>query len=98
MMIKPAHFDGSRKCPVLIQVYGGPQVQNVRDDWGGNNFLWLALMAQKGYLIFSLDNRGSYNRGHAFETPVYHQFGKVELEDQVSGVNYLKSLPYFDGA
>ncbi len=52
------------------------------------------LMAQKGYLIFSLDNRGSYNRGHAFETLVYHQFGKVELEDQLAGVKYLKSLPY----
>ena len=51
------------------------------------------MMAQKGYLIFSLDNRGSYFRGHAFETPIYHQFGKIELEDQLAGVKYLKSLP-----
>src|SRR3984885_5906577 len=55
-------------------------------------------MAEKGFLVFTLDNRGSFGRGHAFETPIYHQFGKVELEDQLSGVNYLKSLPYVDGA
>ena len=96
MMIKPAHFDASHKYPVLIDVYGGPQVQNVKDEWTGNNLLWLEFMAQKGYLIFSLDNRGSYNRGHAFETPIYHQFGKVELEDQLTGVNYLKSLAFVD--
>ena len=60
--------------------------------------LWLDLMAQKGFIIFALDNRGSYNRGHAFETPVYHHLGKVELEDQVTGVNYLTSLPYVDGS
>ena len=94
MMIKPAHFDPSHKYPVLIDVYGGPQVQLVRDEWGGNNLLWLQTMAQKGYVIFSLDNRGSYNRGHAFETPIYHQLGKVELEDQLAGVKYLKSLPF----
>jgi dipeptidyl-peptidase-4 len=97
-MIKPPAFDASKKYPVLIDVYGGPQVQMVRDEWGGNNFLWDEMMAQKGFIVFSLDNRGSYNRGHAFETPIYHQFGKVELEDQLSGVNYLKSLPYVDGA
>jgi dipeptidyl-peptidase-4 len=96
MMIKPTHFDAARKYPVLIDVYGGPQVQNVRDDWSGNNFLWLEMMAEKGFVVFSLDNRGSYNRGHAFETPIYHQFGKVELEDQLAGVNYLKALPFVD--
>jgi dipeptidyl-peptidase 4 len=98
MMIKPANFDASRKYPVLIEVYGGPQVQNVRDDWGGTVFLWLEMMAESGYLVFSLDNRGSYNRGHAFETPVYHRFGKVELEDQLAGVKYLQSLPFVDGS
>jgi dipeptidyl-peptidase-4 len=97
MMIKPPSFDPSRKYPVLIDVYGGPQVQYVKDEWGGSNFLWLESMAEHGFLIFSLDNRGSYNRGHGFETPIYHQLGKVELEDQLAGVNYLKSLPYVDG-
>jgi dipeptidyl-peptidase-4 len=97
-IIKPANLDPSRKYPVLIDVYGGPQVQYVKDEWAGSSFLWLETMAEKGYVIFSLDNRGSYNRGHAFETPIYHQMGKVELEDQLAGVKYLKSLPYVDGA
>ena len=98
MMIKPPNFDASRKYPVLVFVYGGPQAQTVRDIWGGVEALWLDVMAQKGYIVFAVDNRGSYNRGHAFETPVYHHLGKVELEDQIAGVNYLKSLPYVDGA
>jgi dipeptidyl-peptidase 4 len=95
-IIRPPDFDTSRKYPVLVDVYGGPQVQDVRNEWGGRNFLWSEMMAEKGYIIFSLDNRGSYFRGHAFETPVYHQLGKVELEDQLAGVKYLKSLPYVD--
>jgi dipeptidyl-peptidase-4 len=98
MTIMPTGFDPSRKYPVLIDVYGGPQVQNVQNIWGGRNILWLEMMAQKGFIIFRLDNRGSYNRGHAFETPIYHQFGKVELEDQLAGVNYLKSLAYVDSS
>ncbi len=97
MMIKPPSFDPSHKYPVLIDVYGGPQEQTVRNAWGGLDALWLQMMAQKGYIIYRLDNRGSYNRGHAFETPIYHQLGKVELEDQLAGVKYLKSLPYVDG-
>jgi dipeptidyl-peptidase-4 len=98
MMIKPPSFDSSRKYPVLVDVYGGPQVQYVRDAWEGRNFLWLEMMAAKGYIIFRLDNRGSYNRGHAFESSIYHRFGKVELEDQLAGVSYLKSLAYVDGS
>ena len=98
MMMKPANFDPAHKYPALIYVYGGPQAQTVRNLWGDVEGLWLDLMAQKGFVVFALDNRGSYNRGHAFETPVYHHLGKVELEDQVTGVNYLKSLPYVDGS
>ncbi|MGA8144786.1 MAG: DPP IV N-terminal domain-containing protein [Candidatus Acidiferrales bacterium] len=98
MMMKPPNFDPSHKYPVLVYVYGGPQAQSVRDLWGDVEGLWLDLMSQKGFIIFALDNRGSYNRGHAFETPVYHHLGKVELEDQISGVKYLKSLPYVDGS
>jgi dipeptidyl-peptidase-4 len=98
MMMKPPNFDPARKYPVLIYVYGGPQAQLVRDLWSDVDGLWLDLMAQKGFIIFALDNRGSYNRGHAFETPVYHHLGKVELEDQMTGVNHLKSLPYVDGS
>jgi dipeptidyl-peptidase-4 len=97
-IIRPPDFDASRKYPVLIYVYGGPGVQNVRNEWDGASFLWLEMMAEKGYIVFSLDNRGSYFRGHAFETPIYHQLGKVELEDQLAGVKYLKSLAYVDAS
>jgi dipeptidyl-peptidase-4 len=97
-IIRPTDFDSSRKYPVLIDVYGGPHVQNVRHEWGGIDFLWLEMMAQKGYIIFTLDNRGSYYRGHAFETPIYHHLGQVELEDQLRGVKYLTSLPYVDAS
>lgn len=97
-MIRPPDLDVSRKYPVLINVYAGPQEQTVRNAWGGADFLWLEMMAEKGYIVFTLDNRGSWGRGHAFETPIYHQFGKVELEDQLAGVKYLKSLAYVDGA
>ncbi len=97
-MIKPPDFDPSRKYPVLVEVYGGPQDQEVQDNWSNTDFLWFEMMAEKGYIVFTLDNRGSYRRGHAFETPIYHHLGKVELEDQLTGVNYLKSLPFVDGS
>jgi len=98
MMIKPPGFDASRKYPVLVYIYGGPHSQVVRDAWGRASFLWHQLMAQKGYIIFAVDNRGMAGRGHSFETPVYHRMGEVELADQLAGVAYLKSLPYVDGA
>jgi dipeptidyl-peptidase 4 len=97
-MIKPPDFDPARKYPVLINVYGGPQDQEVQNEWGSSDFLWFEMMAEKGYIVFTLDNRGSDRRGHAFEAPIYHQFGKVELKDQLTGVKYLKSLPYVDGS
>lgn len=97
-IIRPPEFDATGKYPVLVYVYGGPDVQNVRNEWDGANFLWLEMMAEKGYIIFALDNRGSYFRGHAFEIPIYHQLGKVELEDQLTGVKYLKSLAYVDAS
>ena len=97
-MIRPSNFDASRKYPVLVYVYGGPGVQQVRDQWDQSDSLWLQMMAEKGYIVFTLDNRGSYQRGHAFETPIYRRFGKIELQDQLTGVKYLKSLPYVDGS
>src|SRR5580658_5658229 len=96
-MIRPPDFDPSKKYPVVVDVYGGPQVQTVRNEWGAVG-LWDQMMAEKGYIVFFLDNRGSYFRGHAFETPVYHQLGKIELEDQLAGVKYLKSLSYVDAS
>ncbi|MGA8035824.1 MAG: S9 family peptidase [Candidatus Acidiferrales bacterium] len=97
-MIKPVNFDPSKKYPVLINVYGGPHVQLVRNGWGGYRYLLDEIYAQKGYVVWTLDNRGSWGRGHAFETPIYHQMGKVELQDQLTGVKYLESLGYVDPA
>jgi dipeptidyl-peptidase 4 len=96
-IVRPPDFDPAKKYPVLVDVYGGPQIQTVRNSWGAIG-LWDQMMAEKGYIVFLLDNRGTYFRGHAFETPVYHQLGKIELEDQLSGVKYLKSLSYVDPA
>jgi len=97
-MIKPPNFDAQKKYPVLVSTYGGPHAQVVRNAWGGSNFLWHELMAQKGYIIFLLDNRGSAGRGHIFETPLHLRLGAQELSDQRDGVQYLKSLPYVDAS
>jgi len=98
MMIRPAGFDASQKYPVIVHLYGGPHAQVVRNGWGGSNFLWHQMMAQKGYIIFSVDNRGMAARGHAFETPIHKRMGEVELADQLAAVNYLKSQPFVDGS
>jgi dipeptidyl-peptidase-4 len=98
MLIKPPDFNAAKKYPVIVYTYGGPHGQIIRNGWGGANFLWHQMMAQKGYLIFGLDNRGMAGRGHRFETPIHRRMGEVELADQVAGVNYLKSLPYVDGS
>ena len=95
-MIKPPGFHSEKKYPVLVCTYGGPHAQVVRNGWGGANFLWHQLMAQKSYIIFLLDNRGSAGRGHAFETSLHLRLGEQELSDQRDGVKYLKSLPYVD--
>ena len=97
-IIKPLNFDAQKKYPVLVSTYGGPHAQVVRNLWGGSNFLWHELMAQKGYIIFLLDNRGSAGRGHVFETPLHLRLGAQELSDQRDGVQYLKSLPYVDAS
>ena len=96
MMIKPPDFDSAKKYPVLVYTYGGPHAQVVLNAWGGLNFLWHQLMAQKGYIIFALDNRGSAGRGHLFEEPIHFRFAAQELSDQRDGAAYLKSLPYVD--
>jgi len=95
-ILKPPNFNPQKKYPVLVYTYGGPHAQVVRNMWGGANFLWHQLMAQKGYIIFSVDNRGAAGRGHAFETLLHLRLGAQELSDQRDGVQYLKSLPYVD--
>lgn len=95
-MIKPTGFDPSKKYPVLMYVYGGPGHNTVNDAWEGSNYLWHQYMAQNGYLIVSIDNRGTGKRGAAFKKSTYLQLGKVETEDQIDGAKYLASLPYVD--
>jgi dipeptidyl-peptidase 4 len=96
-MIKPPNFDPAKKYPVLVYTYGGPHAQVVLNAWTGSNFLWHQMMAQKGFIIFSIDNRGSDGRGHVFERPLHLRLGAQELSDQRDGVQYLKSRPYVDG-
>jgi dipeptidyl-peptidase-4 len=95
-LLTPSDFDPARRYPVLVYVYGGPGVQIVRDTWGGWRTLFHAMLAERGYLVFSVDGRGSSGRGHAWETAIDRRMGKRELEDQLAGVRYLKSLPYVD--
>ena len=97
-MITPPNFDQTKKYPVIVYVYGGPHDQEITNSFGaGRYFLWFYMMAQKGYIIFTLDNRGSANRGIEFEQATFRHLGTVEVKDQMTGVNYLKSLPYVDG-
>jgi dipeptidyl-peptidase-4 len=94
-LIKPIDFDANKKYPVCVYVYGGPHSQLVTNSWlSGGHFLHY--MAQKGYVVFTLDNRGTANRGFEFESTIHRRLGTVEVEDQMVGVNYLKSLPYVD--
>jgi dipeptidyl-peptidase-4 len=94
-LIKPVHFDTTHKYPVFVYVYGGPHSQLVTNSWlSGGHFLHY--MAQKGYIVFTLDNRGTSNRGFEFESTIHRRLGTVEVEDQMVGVKFLKSLPYVD--
>ena len=96
-MIKPSNFDPTKKYPVLVYVYGGPHAQMITNSWLDGANLWMHWMAEKGYIVFTLDNRGSGERGFAFESGIHRQCGTIEMEDQIAGTNYLKSLPYVDG-
>ena len=95
-MVKPIGFDPNKKYPTVVYVYGGPHAHNVQASWHWGLRGWEAYMAQKGYLLFILDNRGSEWRGLEFEQATWHQLGQVEMQDQMQGVAYLKSLPYVD--
>lgn len=95
-MFYPPQFDSTKKYPVLVYVYGGPQVQMVTNSWLGGADMWLYYMAQQGYIIFTLDNRGSDNRGLEFENAVFRKLGTLEREDQFAGATYLKNQRYVD--
>ena len=95
-MVKPADFDPTMKYPTVVYVYGGPHAHNVDASWHWASRSWETYMAQKGYICFILDNRGSENRGRDFEQATFHQLGQIEMQDQMKGVDYLRTLPYVD--
>jgi dipeptidyl-peptidase-4 len=98
-MLTP-RLEPGRRYPVIVDVYGGPGVQRVRNAWMGggraNEGYFRQLLAQRGYVVFTLDNRGSGFRGTRFESALHRRLGNVEVEDQVVGVEYLRSLPFVD--
>ncbi len=95
-IVLPPGFDPQKKFPVIVYVYGGPHSQLIRNTWLGSALGWQLYMAQKGYIAFTLDNRGTSNRGSDFEQVIHRHLGKAEVADQMKGVEYLKSLPYVD--
>ncbi|MCF6169611.1 MAG: S9 family peptidase [Bacteroidales bacterium] len=97
-LIYPVDFDKNKKYPVIVYVYGGPHAQLVTDSWLGGAGLFLNYLASQGYFIFTLDNRGSANRGRDFEQAIFRNCGSIEVADQMVGVDYLKTLPYIDTA
>lgn len=94
-LFKPAKLEKGKQYPVIVNVYGGPHAQRVVNNWRSKN-LYFQYMAQQGYVIFQLDNRGSYNRGKRFEDPIYKKLGVVEVADQIRGVEFLRTLDYVD--
>lgn len=95
-MITPPDLDPSKKYPVLVYVYNGPHVQLVRNTWMASAPLWMHSLATDGYIVFTVDGRGSANRGRDFEQAIFRRLGTIEMQDQLVGVEYLKSLPYVD--
>lgn len=92
----PTNFDPARKYPVILYVYGGPHSQMVQDTWLGQVRMWEMLMAQKGYIVYVQDNRGTQNRGAEYEKAIHRHCGQNEMADQMVGINMLKSLPFVD--
>lgn len=95
-MITPPNMDPNRKYPVIIYVYGGPHAQLVTNGWLNGAGLYLNYLAQQGYIVFTLDNRGSANRGFEFESTIHRRVGELEARDQMTGIKFLKSITYVD--
>ena len=96
MMIRPASFDASKKHPVLFYVYGTPGAQTVTDAWGGSRYMWHQLLAQKGYIVVSVDTRGTSNRGRAYEKAGYLNHGVQVTDDLMTAARYMAAQPYVD--
>ncbi|MEG1949253.1 MAG: DPP IV N-terminal domain-containing protein [Odoribacter sp.] len=95
-LIKPIDFDASKKYPTIVYVYGGPHLQLVKNTWQGELRRWEMYMAERGYVVFVMDNRGTPNRGAAFEKAIHGQCGQAEMADQMMGIQFLKSQPWVD--
>jgi dipeptidyl-peptidase-4 len=95
-LIKPVGFDSTRKYPVITYVYGGPHSQLVKNDWTASAGLWEMYMAQRGYVIFVMDNHGTSNRGRDFEHAIHRQCGQREMSDQIKGIEFIKSQSWVD--
>ncbi len=95
-LIKPVNFDPKKKYPVIVYVYGGPHAQLVKNTFLGGGGYFLQALAAKGYVVFTLDNRGSANRGFAFESVIHRQLGVVEMQDQMKGIEFIKKQSYVD--
>jgi dipeptidyl-peptidase-4 len=97
-LYKPVDFDSTKKYPTIVYLYNGPGVQLINNTWNGGGDLWFQYMAERGFVVFTIDGRGSANRGLAFEQAVFRHLGTVEMKDQLVGINYLKSQTYVDAA
>lgn len=97
-ILKPKDFDATKEYPVFMYVYGGPGSQTVQDGFGGFNYWWFQMLAQQGYIVVSVDNRGTGARGEEFKKMTYKQLGKYETEDQIAAAKYLAGQPYVDGS
>jgi dipeptidyl-peptidase-4 len=97
MMIKPPHFDPSRRYPVYQFAYGGPHIQTVMNQWGGSQFMFHQLLAQQGVIVWMCDNRTASGKGSQSEWPLFRNFGELELKDIEDGVAWLKQQPWVDG-
>ncbi len=95
-IIKPPHFDPLKKYPVLMYVYGGPGVQTVTNSWGWSNYFWFQMLAEKGIVVISVDNRGTGARGELFKKMTYLQLGKYEIADQIEAAKRIAKFPYVD--
>ena len=97
-IIKPVNFDATKKYPVFMTVYNGPGINTVNDSWDSKNMLWHCMLAQEGYIVVSVDGRGTGYRGADFKKVTYKQLGKYETEDQIASAKYLATLPYVDAS
>jgi dipeptidyl-peptidase 4 len=95
-LFKPLHFDPAKRYPAIVDVYGGPGVQRVLDNWGGSSFI--QVLTRAGYIVFQVDNRGTAFRGTAFQAPIHNRLGEVEVADQVQGARWLGSQTFVDPA